>query len=257
MFFVLSKILSFLVDPLSWILIILVVAFFIKKESLKRLLRITAISLTLFFSSPLILNLVNNYWSMKQISVSEVTKTYDVAIILGGFLETDIYNLNEFKLSNSADRLAKTMELYKMGKVKKILISSGSGLILYPGYKEGLVAKKFLIQMGFPEQDVWVETVSRNTHENAIESKKILEQNNAMNNLLLITSAYHMPRALACFKKEGIDPDCFAVDGISGNGIDWKNPVEYLIPSSACFYRWEQLLHEFMGYMSYKLVAYI
>src|SRR6185436_19436748 len=100
-------------------------------------------------------------------------------------------------------RLFQALELYHRGRLKKIMFSGGSGSIRYPNHKEGLYVKKYLQTIHIPDSALIIESESKNTLENARFSKKILDSLKLNGSILLVTSAFHMPRALACFKKAG------------------------------------------------------
>jgi uncharacterized SAM-binding protein YcdF (DUF218 family) len=102
--------------------------------------------------------------------------------------------------------------LYKLGKIKKILISGGSGSLLYPDESESEDLYDFCMIAGVRKKDILLENQSRNTHENAIYSLKIIEEENIEGKVLLITSAFHMRRSIGCFKKEKIQFDSFSTD---------------------------------------------
>ena len=64
--------------------------------------------------------------------------------------------------------------------------------------------RDLLVEWGVPSTAILIETKSLNTYQNAINVKPILESHN-INNVLLVTSAIHMPRALATFQSVGIN----------------------------------------------------
>ena len=79
-------------------------------------------------------------------------------------------------------------------------------------YKESLETKKYLISHGIPKKDIITEHKSRNTKENAKFSAEILKKKYPNGKFILITSAWHMKRALLCFKRNNITIDGFATD---------------------------------------------
>lgn len=183
-------------------------------------------------------------------------KKHDVAIVLGGMFE---YNgdLDEITIRRQGDRLFKAISLYKTGKVEKLLISGDSGYLGERGLHEAKQVKTLLITWGIPETDIITEEKSINTHENAVESTKILKQSYPhFKNFILVTSGIHMRRSLACFEKEGIQCTSFSTDlyaNQSGNYY-WD---QYLIPNLDTFNLWNKLFKEVVGYISYSIVGYI
>ena len=101
------------------------------------------------------------------------------------------------------------------------------------------------MKIGIPSSDIIIESESKNTHENAVESAKILNERYTDGNFILVTSAIHMPRAKRCFKKAGLTVTPFSVDQQAG-------PRKYLldhlfIPNVDPLTRWGQLIKEWVG----------
>ena len=158
-----------------------------------------------------------------------------------------------------ADRLFQAIDLYKQGKIKKIIFTGGSGLVLNPEFKEGVLVKKYVIKLGIPESDFLVGNEYRNTYENDVFTKQLLDRENIKGNLLLITSAFHMRRSLGCFAKVGLYPKPFCADKYISDEkkvIDIKI-VEWLIPSLDIMTEWTNFIHELVGYGVYKIVGYV
>jgi uncharacterized SAM-binding protein YcdF (DUF218 family) len=193
---------------------------------------------------------VNDLWSVKHVTSVE---EYDYGIVMGGMinLRSDEENI---LFSNNNDRLLNTLDLYSKGIIKKILISGASGS-LTSELKEAEILKRYLIKIGIPESCVLAENSSKNTYENAIYCEKILTKIHSSKdiNCLIITSDYHMRRSLACFKKTSLNIHPYV-----------KKPIikhfdlEYIIvPQSYALFSWKVLLHEIVGYYTYKLLDYI
>ena len=193
MFFVLSKILNFLSSPVSWIWILLILAIFWKNPKLKKRFLIAAFAVFYFFSNSFIVDEVLRAWEVESQDMDKV-EHHDIAIVLGGFITYSESSQME-GFFESSDRFLHAISLYKAKKVDKILISGGSGSILKPEQKEAVIIKNFMVKIGIPADDIIIETLSRNTHENAKYSAEILERFYPEGNYLLITSAYHMKRS--------------------------------------------------------------
>lgn len=194
-------------------------------------------------------------WEIPGSTLKSIQK-HDVAIVLGGMFE---YNgdLDEISIRRQGDRLFKAVSLYKTGKVEKLLISGDSGYIGDRGLHEAKQVKEVLISWGIPETDIISEEKSVNTHENAIESVKILKQSYPhYNRFLLVTSGIHMKRALACFKNEGLECASFSTD-LYSNQTGKYYWDQYLIPNADTFILWNKLFKEVVGYISYSIVGYI
>lgn len=194
-------------------------------------------------------------WEVPSAKLSD-RKTYEAGIVLGGILNYDEEN-DRIQFQRSADRLFQAIELYKSGIIKKILFTGGSGSITLPNLKEGEFVKRYLIVIGIPENDIWIENESRNTHENAVDTKRLLEDKESTNEkFLLITSAYHMRRAMACFKKVKLNVTPYSVDNIAVKTGDLTLDT-FLVPNVGALFWWDALIHEWIGMAIYKIQGYI
>ncbi|MEJ0032642.1 MAG: ElyC/SanA/YdcF family protein [Bacteroidota bacterium] len=73
--------------------------------------------------------------------------------------------------------------------------------------------------------------------------------------LLLITSAYHLPRSLACFKKAGVKVDAFAAEPIAEERR--FNPYTLLLPTLDAIGIWQTLIREWVGFVAYWFAGYV
>jgi len=250
MFFILSKILFFLLQPLIWVVILLVLSMCSKMEKRRKKYRISALVVLLLFSNPFIFNEVSRVWE-SQIPAFQSSAQYDVAIVLGGISSDDKHHYQPAFNSN-CERLLNVLPLYFSGQVKKILFSGGSGRLDKQNI-EAIHIEKYLLSLGVKKEDILLDTESRNTYENA---KYSLELVNVNDKLILSTSAAHMARSLACFEKLGASPAPFSVDYLSSEENRF-NLDKLLVPSPKVLQHWYSLLHEWTGIFSYKLRGYI
>ena len=247
MFFILSKILLFLIKPTFWILLLIISSLIFKKK--RKTLIIISVCFYWFFGNGYIVDTAYRCWEENPISVSEVKKKYDYGVVLGGFSgyhESD----KKIELNEYGDRLFYALQLYKLGKIEKIIISGGNGQLINEGYKEANWSKDFLLTCDIPEEDIITESKSRNTWENAKFTSELLKNKGEIN-ILLITSSWHMKRASYCFTNNYMKVDPFSTDYTLKNiTLD----LEYiLLPNSASYQRWEILIKEWVGYCVYQI----
>jgi uncharacterized SAM-binding protein YcdF (DUF218 family) len=204
----------------------------------------------IFFSNPFIYKFINDLWTVKYVDLKE---KYDYGILLGGMIDIESTSDNILFLKNN-DRLLNTIELFSEKKIKKILISGASGS-LNSELKEAEILKKYLVKIGIPDSCVLVENLSKNTYENAIYCNKKLTQINTSKiiNCLIITSDYHIRRSLACFKKTNLN----AYPYVKKPTIKHFDLEYIIVPQSSALFSWKILLHEMVGYFTYKLLNYI
>lgn len=186
------------------------------------------------------------------ISHSQVKKV-DAIVVLGGMINNlSLYN-NRIELGDSADRLTDAILLYKKNKAAKIIITGGSGILFYQKNPESFQAKKFLMAMGIAEESILIETESRNTAENAIYTAKILNQKQ-WKKIILITSAFHMKRSEALFRKQGLAVLPFPTDYRS---LKPEFSWDALIPSTGALDTSTIAIKEWMGIIAYKIKGYL
>ncbi len=252
MFFYLSKILNFLIHPILWVFILLISSLIWKKRS--RLFLKLGVLVFVVFSNPLLCNFIVSKWEISA-TAKENLPLIEVGIVLTGALSHNPDMEDQLHVSEAGDRLTEAMALYKQGFIRKILITGGSGSILDQDFRESEVLKSFLIINDFPEEDIIIEPNSRNTHENASNTAVVLEEQSLKDRKhLLITSAFHMRRSLACFSKEEIDVIPYAVD-FRSNRVEWD--ISWALPSAHALANWSMLIKEWVGIVAYKIAGYI
>lgn len=254
MFFILSKLLAFLLRPINWIFFLLIGSLFFGKKR-KKLLWINLV-VFFIFSNAFLFNLAVRWWEMDTPAILENPDTYDVAILLGGYSDLNLTSAREMHhLSGSGNRFHLAMQLYKSGKFKKWLLSGGSGRLWDSEKQEAVMVQDLLIRLGVDKQDIIIEPLSRNTYENAVFSRQKLEEHHPNGRYLLVTSAWHMPRALACFKAQDIQVTPFCTD-YKGKKVEFR-PEPLLLPDAGTLHDWDFLIKEWVGYLAYWMKGYL
>lgn len=253
MFFILSKILYFLVAPLIWILIALAIALFSKREKRRKRALLTATVLLVVFTNPFISNEAWLLWERGPKPIATLP-TYDAAIILTGLTELDKTPHDRVYTNKGADRVLHTIQLYKQGKCRYIIVSGGTGSLREKFAAEAIGLQHILLNAGVPQQAILLEDKSRNTYENARFTKQLLAGRPDLKKLLLVTSAFHMRRSEACFAKAGVQVDTYPADFYTYD-CSW-DLNKLILPNEKVLYHWQKLFHEITGFLVYKLVGY-
>src|SRR3712207_5063443 len=128
MFFILSKLLFYLIMPIIWILGILLIGLLTKNVRRSRFCLWLSFGLLLLFSNAYFMNEAWLLWEYEPVPVKKV-RHYDAAILLTGFTAIEKSPHDRVYTNKGADRLLHTVMLYKMGKLNKIIVSGGSGSI--------------------------------------------------------------------------------------------------------------------------------
>ena len=256
MFFLLSKILALFFQPLFWIIVLMITSFLVKKIGLRNLLRITAVVFLLTFTNSWITSLVLERQENKITTQLKQSHTYDVAIVLGGgMVKVDHYSGSPV-FNRHTDRIWQAVALYKQKVVRKILISGGSARVIGYAPPESLLLKNYLVENAIvPARDILIDTLSRNTRENAVEVKKLLGTYKGSDRFLLLTSALHMKRSLDCFRKVDMDVTPVTTDRqVNEKRTDFGF---YVLPKAGNLLKWNDMIHEWVGRFVYRVMGYI
>ncbi len=251
--FYLSKILNFIINPLHILFIIiliqLLIIFFLESKKLVIFFSKLFLILFLFFGyiplSNFLLSKIEDYIQPSKYPTQQLTGV----VVLGGSFETGLESKerNQVFLNSSAERLTKTLEIYKKNPRILILFSGFSNEFKPKGWSESDMAKKFFIDQGVRIDNLIFENQSRNTFENIKYSKDII--NNYKGTWGLITSASHMPRSFFTFKKQGLILEPISVDYKTGiSRMFWIN-----FNISSGLTNWNIIFHELMGIAYYKV----
>lgn len=240
--------------PLVIITILFILSALFKNKWKKRCF-ISGLVLLLLFSNEFIANELMSVWEIPATPYIVINKKYEWGILLSGVTKAEMKPKDRVYFSRGADRVIHTVQLYKLGIIKKILVSGGSGRLLNIGERESNELAEAMVLMGVNPADIVIESDSRNTHESAVAVRKMLLNKVAPNDCILITSGYHMRRALGCFNKLDWQVDSFSADFLS-------HPRSFtfdilFIPKIEALTTWHHLIKETVGYMSYLAVGYI
>ncbi len=251
-FLTISKILDLLLEPLTWALLLMTAALLAwRRRALGEVLvGLALVVLAAFSSEPLA------RWLMRRAEASAASTyrpdvTYDVLVVLGGAVEPAPSRLvGSTQLNAAADRVVRTAELLRAGHARNVLVSGG---LVHPEPGEPSEAERIaerLGQWGVPPERIQLETRSRNTRENAVESARVIAAR-GWRTVLLVTSAVHMERALGCFRAVGLSPDALPVDfrGGDGRGESWLPRARALETST-------EALRELAGRPVYRAAGY-
>ena len=135
--------------------------------------------------------------------------TADTVIVLSGMIRTIKQN-NEiyYEFSDAVDRVFAGIELLKLNKAQKIILTRGK-LPWSLGMPEGEFLAQFVKSQGINKNQVILTEVVQNTNDEAIAVSKILPKNSK---IILVTSAFHMPRAKTVFENQNLKVIPYAVD---------------------------------------------
>jgi uncharacterized SAM-binding protein YcdF (DUF218 family) len=253
MFFVLSKILWFFASPLHLLMVALGLGlYFAPRKNFGRPLAVAAtIALALIAFSPistLLLRSLEDRFPLQQ----QAMEPPKGIIVLGGAIDERITaDRGQTVLNEAAERMTEAVALARLYPQAKLVFSGGTNAFVRTDVREAQVARKLWSELGVPEQRMIFEDESRNTWENAEDTQKLVHPGND-ERWLLITSAYHMPRAMGIFRVLGMNPIAYPVDfRTHGTWEDLGPPAD----STLAIRNFEIALREWSGLIAYRLLG--
>ncbi len=229
--FVFGKIAWLLLQPLSLAFLLIVLAGLLRLIGRRVLaflctsLAVIILFVTLFTST--------GAWSLQLLEARSprppLPARLDCMIVLGGAFDLEVMaGRGGFEMNQSADRFIEAARLARLHPEAKILVSGGDGSFSGKYRGDAELASDFFAAMGVDPARLIRETASRSTEENVSETKALLDKN-GLKDCMLITSAYHMPRARALFDKAGVNVIPWATDYRSSGkvalGLDFTQPT--------------------------------
>jgi uncharacterized SAM-binding protein YcdF (DUF218 family) len=251
MFFFLSKILDLLFAPLTWALILVALGA-VKAPRVRRYSRFApalAIAILFVFSLEPVSNALERSLEEPRVSTFSPATTYDAVVLLGGFVDARASaSANEPAYQDGIERLLVTYDLLRSGQAKKVIVSTGDVDSVGATWTEARAVAAQLKSWGIAEDRILVEDKSLNTRQNALFSADIVRAQ-GLSKLLLVTSAFHMKRALGCFEAVGLHPDTRPTDFRTYAGaphVEWLPRATHLANSTSAIrehvgrivYRW-------------------
>jgi len=259
MFNLASKVLFLFVEPPALIFLLLICAWILRKRLSKASASMYAAAVALLFvlgcpttSQWLVHSLEDRYPDRGLTGVSNA----QAIIVLGGALNLPSDAHPFVGLVNTSDRIEAGLRLYRAGKAP-VIVASGGDSPLNPKARtlqEADETRRLLEEWGVPDSAIIVENKSINTRENALFTRKILAAR-GIDHIILVTSALHMPRAAATFRKAGFDVVPVPADFRSG----WEEQLSIFnwLPASGCLIDSRNVIHEWLGYFIYWLRGWV
>jgi uncharacterized SAM-binding protein YcdF (DUF218 family) len=253
MFFVLSKILGFVTLPSNAIgLICACGAMLLATRHRRAGARLVMLGVTLLLvagfsplGNVLLLTLSERFPAWQSDG-----RAPDGIIVLGGAIDTEMSAArNTLELDSSAERVVVMLELARQFPAARIVFSGGSGNLIQNSVPEAPLAGQLLQRFGIAPDHVTLESRSRTTDEKAAFTCALVTPKQG-ERWLLVTSAFHMPRAIAAFRAAGLDVEAYPVDWRTRGWRDAAQPFDKLSSGLA---RTDVAVHEWIGLIAYRL----
>ena len=172
----------------------------------------------------------------------------DVIVLLGGGINDEVPDLTG-KGAPTDEMLGRVVTAVRAQRELKVPIIVSGGTVFAGMSAEAPVVRRFLIDLGVPEQQILVEIKSRDTMENARYCRQMADQY-GFRRPLLVTTAYHMRRSLMAFKRAGmpVTPLPAQFSTAPGRPRIW---TDYL-PSAGSLHASAKAIHEYLGMLFYR-----
>lgn len=173
-------------------------------------------------------------------------------IVLGGAIDPDISAARgDVELASGAERIVAALTLARRFPQARIVFSGGSARLLPGGVAEATIVARLFEEFGVEAERLILESRSRTTAENARFSRDLVKPR-AGERWLLVTSAFHMPRAIGAFRAAGFVAEAYPVDWRTRGWVDALQPFDRL---SAGLGRSDSSVREWIGLVVYRLTG--
>ena len=253
--FIISKFFAFVTQPLAWVAFLSLAGLLCLRLQPKWGVRLgwSGLGLLLILGwEPLpdaMLRRLENQFP--PLAPTESLAGFSGIVVLGGALEPAYVwtNPGQSALNDAAERMTEVLPLLRQQPALSVLFTGGEGELFGSGLSEADRATLFFTQQGIAPARLLFESASRTSYENAQLSKSVPGVNPAQP-WLLMTSAWHMPRAMAAFEKAGWNVTAYPVDFRTGTQTPWS---QYNMDVGAK--KWKIALHEIVGQLAYRLTG--
>ena len=254
MFFYLSKIFTWFFFPYNLFLLLCAAAlFFMRKSWFKRIYAAALIGILFLSSGQLSSGLLGFLENRYPYRALEDVPPAEAVVVLSGMINSLAGRSDRPEFLSSADRILVGEEILRSKRANYLVISGGSGLILQKGESEAVILNRWLERRGVASEQILIDADSRNTAENAIETAKIAKAR-GWKRVLLVTSAFHMPRSVLCFRKAGLEVVPVPADYYTFR----ESPgPEAWFPSMTSLELGTLAIKEYIGIAAYRLRGYL
>ena len=241
----LHKILPLIASPMFLVMVLITWGIVFRS----RIASMLAVSILILCSIPIFSNKLITYLENEYIlSDASSAKTADAIVVLSGMVRTiNGKNGLSYEWGEASDRIFAGIELIKKNKAP-IMILTGGKLPWSAGKPEGEYLRDIAIKYGVPNKNILLTKNVQNTDQEAKAVAKLL--NKEIPNIILVTSAFHMPRAQKVFEAAGISVSPFAVDFLSE--ADNTKIMDFM-PDAKAFQDTSFFVRELIGRLYYNL----
>lgn len=244
MFYIISKVFWALVQPISLSFLLVVIGLALVMAGRRRL------GVVLGLAGALVLG-VASFTNIGAVLIAPLEARFerpavlpeqvDTIVLLGGATSARISTARQVtETSEAGDRLIETLWLAQRYPAARIVLTGGVAGLMPGAETEAATMQRLLMGFGIAPERLVLEGDARNTDENAEYTKALLGPEPGV--VLLVTSAFHMPRSVGLFRKVGVDvvawPTDYRSTGEEGFGIDIVEPTANLQTAATATKEW-------------------
>lgn len=203
----LNKILPFFISPIFFIILLMLIGVFLNSKRISIFTLIITITLSMPFVSNNLIHFLERDYRLEKI---DLMPDADAIVVLSGMVRT--INAKQglhYEWTDASDRIFAGIELVKKGKSPRLVLTQGK-LPWSLGEPEGSFLKKIAMDQGVDAEKIILTGKVENTEQEAFQTARLLVKSNPT--IILVTSAFHMPRAKQVFEAAGLNVEPFAVD---------------------------------------------
>ena len=236
---VLHKLLPLIISPLGVVVSLIIVSLVSRRRGSAVLALIVLWVCALPATERMVWRGLESDFPYQEVMAAPAT---DAIIVLSGMLEgaeTDRGILSQW--GDATDRYFAGIDLFQAKKAPLMIFTQG-GLPWSDLPLEGGLLARRAIAAGVPEAQILLTGLVHNTEDEAREVTALMELA-AIKTAPLVTSSFHMPRAMMIFEREGVDVTPYPTDFRAKASLDWTSWV----PSADAFGETSNGLREYIG----------
>ncbi len=177
-----------------------------------------------------------------------------IVVLAGGVFAKGSLRPSDDVSDASRQRTACGADLWRQGLAPRLVLTGGDATVLHTGPIESHAMKRWAQRLGVPESAILVEEKSRTTYENALQTKAIL----GAGHILLVTAAYHLPRAVGLFEKQGfvVTPVACGYESKHTPSQAWAESTLFdFLPTAKSLLLTTQAVDEAAGILVYRIAG--
>lgn len=249
-----------MLSPLGWALVLLLLAVPWRRPrrraSWKRRRIFGALGLLVlwFFSTGAVANWLFYRLEHQATASYRPEKVYDAVVLLGGAGEEQVEReTGQLAFNDNVERLIATHRLLADNKARYAILSGAASSPANTEHSEARILARQLVLWGIAPSRIILEERARNTHENALYSREIAVEH-GFASVVMVTSAFHVPRAIECFTAVDFPVDSFITDYRSHESS--LNRINDLLPRTSALDESAAYFRERFGLTIYRLQGY-